>query len=130
MSGTTLLRFIELKTGYADNGPAMIARVRLSKSGRSVYVAGKALKRAAGGGISGNLFDTRTGEEYSVSGVKRNGQDRHWAGSGKVEVGAVPECLQHTGASDLDRWRFRVIPELPPTDPQAFYEEQNERLLE
>jgi hypothetical protein len=27
-----------------------------------------------------------TGEEYWVSGVKRNGEDRHWAGSGPVVV--------------------------------------------
>jgi hypothetical protein len=132
MNGPTLLRYIELKTGYADNGPALIARVRASKSGRTIYVAGKALKRAVRGGISGNFFDRRTGEEYWVSGVKRNGQDRHWAGSGKIDIeaSAVPEYLQATGASEIDTRRLNVISDLPATDPQAFYDEENERLVE
>jgi hypothetical protein len=29
-----------------------------------------------------------TGESFWVSGVKKNGQDRHWAGFGKVMVEA------------------------------------------
>jgi len=29
--------YIELKTGYSDNGPAWIGRVRYSKSGRTIY---------------------------------------------------------------------------------------------
>jgi hypothetical protein len=66
-----VLRYIELKTGYTDNGPAWIARVKLSKSGRTIYFNGKALKRVAGGGISGNHYDIQTGHEYWVSGVKK-----------------------------------------------------------
>jgi len=37
------IKYIELKTGYADNGPAWIDRVRLSKSGRSIHWRGKEL---------------------------------------------------------------------------------------
>ena len=37
-------------------------------------------------GVQGNYYDVETGEEYWISGVKRNGQDRHWAGSGKVII--------------------------------------------
>jgi hypothetical protein len=51
-----------------------------------VYYRGKQLERIPGGGIAGNHVDTETGEEYWVSGVKRDGQDRHWAGSGNVEI--------------------------------------------
>jgi len=85
-SSDAVLRYIELKTGYADNGPAWIARVKLSKSGRTIYFNGKALKRAARG-VSGNRYDVQTGQEYWVSGVKKNGLDRHWAGSGIVSIG-------------------------------------------
>ena len=77
-----MLKYIERKTGYADNGPAWIARVRLSKSGRTVYFNGKALKRTGGQGIPGNHRDIETGDEYWVSGVKKRGVNRHWAGSG------------------------------------------------
>jgi hypothetical protein len=56
---------------------------------------GKALPRARKGGISGNHFDVETGEEYRVSGVKKDGTDRHWAGAGKVasEASAVANYL-------------------------------------
>ena len=35
-----MLRYIELKTGHDDNGPAWIARVKLSKSKRTIYFNG------------------------------------------------------------------------------------------
>jgi hypothetical protein len=58
----------------------------LSKTGRTVYYRSKQLERIRGGGTSGNHVDIETGQEYWVSGVKRDGQDRHWAGSGNVEI--------------------------------------------
>ena len=63
-----MLKYIELKTGFADNGPAWIARVKLSKSGRTVYFNGHALKRAGGGLPGGNQYDLATGQAYWVSG--------------------------------------------------------------
>ena len=127
-----MLRYIELKTGYSDKGPAWIARVTFSKSRRTVYFNGKALQRASGGGIEGNHFDLRTGEEYWVSGVKKKGLDRHWAGSGTVaiEASAVAEYLGEIGAAQLDRTRFRVIADLPETDPAAFDDIVHARLHE
>jgi hypothetical protein len=125
-----MLKYIELKSGYSGNGPAWIARVTVSKSGRTVYFNGKALKRAVGGGISGNHYDLETGQEYWVSGVKKSGLDRHWAGSGKVsiEAGAVAEYLQATGAPALDSTLFQVIPDLPEPDPSRFVALENRRL--
>jgi len=127
-----VLRYIELKTGYSDNGPAWIARVKVSKSGRTVYFNGKALKRATGGGVSGNHFDIETRDEYWVSGVKKDGRDRHWAGSGlvSIESSAVTEYLQTIGAAELDPARFRVIPDLPEPNPALFVAVENRRLNE
>lgn len=48
-----MIKYIELKTGHNDSGPAWVARVKLSRSGRTVYFNGKALKRAHGGGVCG-----------------------------------------------------------------------------
>lgn len=78
--------YVELKSGYQDNGPAWIGRVAFSKTGRTVYYQGKSLRRITGGGVSANHRDIATGEEYWVSGVKKNREDRHWAGRGPVEV--------------------------------------------
>ena len=78
--------YVELKSGFADNGPAWIARVSFSKTAKTVYFHGKALQRSAGRGVAGNYFDVETGEEYWVSGIKADNSNRHWAGSGAVEI--------------------------------------------
>ena len=106
-----MLRYIELKTGIGDNGPAWVARVTLSRSGRTVYFNGRALKRAVRGGIVGNHYDLAAHDWYWVSGVKKNGLDRHWAGSGKIaiEAPAVQEYLALVGKRELDARRFTVI---------------------
>jgi hypothetical protein len=80
------MMYVELKTGWNDDGPAWIGRVTFSKSGLTVYFHGRALRRIKGGGVKGNYRDVESGEEYWVSGPKRNGNDRHWAGSGPVEI--------------------------------------------
>jgi hypothetical protein len=125
-----VLKYVELKTGYAHNGPAWIARVKLSKSGQTVYFNGKALKRATGRGIAGNHFDVETREEYWVSGVKKDGQDRHYAGSGRVQIerGAVAEYLRATGAKALDTSRLELIDDLPETEIAKFDARENKRL--
>lgn len=83
--------YIELKSGFDGNGPARIGRVQLSQSGRSLYYREKQLQRCAGQGILGNYFDVDTGEEYWISGPKKNGQDRLPGYSGKVEIDADVE---------------------------------------
>jgi len=120
-----MLKYIELKTGHADNGPAWVARVRASKSGRTIYFNGKALKRAHL--PSANHYDMANREAYWVSGIKKDGLDRHWAGSGRVaiEAGVVEEYLRVTGSAELDLTRFEVIKDLEPTDPSNFYDQEN-----
>jgi hypothetical protein len=44
------------------------------------------LRRKPCGGGPGNHFDVDTGEEFWVSGVKKDRADRHWAGSGPVHI--------------------------------------------
>ena len=107
------LRYIELKSGHSDNGPAWIGYVSVSKTGRTVYFDGRGLMKLKGqrrGESGGNHIDMETGQSFWVSGVKKNGQDRHWAGSGKVlvEAAAVAEYLQTVGAESLDRTRCEV----------------------
>ncbi len=123
-----MLRYIELKSGYADNGPAWIARVRLSKSGRTVYFNGKALKRTKQG-VGGNHYDLATGDDYWISALKKDGFDRHWAGGGMVwiEKSAIAEYMQLVGCDTLPTNRFKVIADLPEPNPAEFVEVENER---
>jgi len=123
-----MLKYLELKTGHSDNGPAWIARVITSKSGRTVYFNGRALKRIKGG-VTGNYLDITTREEFWISGVKKNGQDRHWAGSGKVlvQADAVDEYLSIIRAAKLDLSKY-VTFEPTPTDIAKFQEAENHKL--
>lgn len=126
-----MLRYIELKTGYNDDGPAWIGRVMVSRSGQTVYFNGKAFKKAKGGGRDGgNYFDLETAEFYWISGVKKNGEDRHWAGKGKIiiEGAAVEEYLQAIGSTSLDLRRFEVSAAIAPADSAASHERENRPL--
>lgn len=78
------IMYVELKTGYNDNGPAWIGRVTFSKTGRTLYYRGKAFQSLKT--TNGNYYDLQTGEKYWISGPKKNGEDRHWAGSGPVQI--------------------------------------------
>ncbi len=122
-----VLRYVELKTGYADKGPAWIARVSMSRSGQTIYFNGHALKRNGGRGFEGNYIDLESRDEYWISGVKRKGSNRHWAGSGKVmiEETAVSEYLALTRADSLDAARFVVIAPLPETDIDRLHKAEN-----
>ncbi len=118
--------YIELKSGQGDCGPAWIGLSTLSKSGRTIYFNGKALKRENRGGIAGNHSDLETGEEYWVSGVKRDGADRHWAGSGVIMVDSrvLDEYLKYRGLTELDNNFYKVVT-IKDTDIKKFHEKEN-----
>lgn len=73
--------YVENKDGDIDGFCARIGWVSFSKTGLTVYYRGKTLKRARGGGISGNHYDENTGEEYWISGIKKSGSNTHYAES-------------------------------------------------
>jgi hypothetical protein len=116
-----LLRFIELKSGHSDNGPAWIAYVEQSKTGRTLYFNGRGLMKLKGqrrGAGGGNYVDMETGESFWVSGVKKNGEDRHRAGSGRVlvEAAALSEYLKAIKAKNLDTSRCELTNSIRQTD--------------
>jgi len=116
-----LLRYIEVKSGHSDNGPALIGYVTPSKTGRTLYFNGRGFMKLKGqrrGEAGGNYIDMETGESFWVSGVKKNGEDRHWAGSGKVlvEAAALSDYLKVIGAKTLDSSRCEVTDAIRKTD--------------
>ncbi|MHC4117732.1 MAG: hypothetical protein ACYSWO_09525 [Planctomycetota bacterium] len=120
------LYYIELKSDHGDSGPAWISRVKWSKSGRTLYFNGRALKR--GNGVSGNFFCLETGAEFWVSGVRKNGQDRHWAGGGPVMVDSrvVEEYLAFRGVKELNPALHPVVSDIQETDISKFNRMENE----
>ena len=81
----TRIMYIESKAGGLT-GPARIGRVAFSKTGATLYYAGKTFRSSKGTGIKGNYYDVETGEEYWISGPKRNGQDSLFATNIKSEI--------------------------------------------
>ena len=102
------LMYIELKTGYHDDGPAWIGYAAASKSGRTVYFNDHAFRRY--NGVRGNHIDVETGDEYWISGIKRQGSNRHWAGHGRIMTDrrAVGELLAILGEKALPK-RFEIV---------------------
>lgn len=74
------ITYIERK-GDGISGPARIGRVTFSKSGKSVYYKGRRFHTLSGGGFKANYYDCETGEHYWISGCKKRGVDRLYAGT-------------------------------------------------
>lgn len=56
-------------------GPARIGRVTFSKTGKTIYYRGQAFRSLHGAGFKSNYYDVETGEEYWISGCRKDGRD-------------------------------------------------------
>ncbi|TXJ04243.1 MAG: hypothetical protein E6Q27_08575 [Aeromicrobium sp.] len=78
-----LIMYVQLKTGYnVDQGPAWITRVKYSKSWRTAYFHGRTLRRLTGiayANHDSNFYDVETGEEFWISGPKRDRTDARYS---------------------------------------------------
>jgi hypothetical protein len=61
----------------------MFAQVTASRSGRTIYFNGRALKAIRGADIAGNYIDLRRGMNTGLSGIKKRGSNRHWLARAK-----------------------------------------------
>jgi hypothetical protein len=95
--------YVELKSGQSHKGPAWIGRGQFNRSGKTVYFNGRILYRRRD--FSSNHTDLETSEDYWISGVKKRGGDRHWAGGGRIQIdeGVVQEYLEIRGLSVLPK---------------------------
>jgi len=72
------IMYIESKaSGLA--GPGRIGRVTFSKTGATLYYAGKTFQSLKGSGFKSNYFDVESGEPYWISGPRKDGQDSLYA---------------------------------------------------
>lgn len=124
------IKYVEQKTGFSDNGPAWIGKVEYSKSGQTIYFNGKAFQSLKGKGIYANYFEIETGEEYWISGVKKAGSDRHWAGSGKIFIdkSVIKEYLELTDRDELPRNKFEIVELINEFPKEKIYKIENEIL--
>ena len=103
------LMYIELKSGYSDDGPAWIGYVKTSKTRKTVYFNDHAFQKAIGG--SSNYIDVENGDMYWITGLKKDESNRHWAGHGKIMIDrrAVNEYLFLIGEKELPLNLFEVV---------------------
>jgi hypothetical protein len=65
-------------------GPARIGRVTFSKSGKSIIYRGTEFGSLKGTGFKANFWNQQTGEQYWISGCKKDGLDSLYAN--KIEI--------------------------------------------
>lgn len=118
--------YIELKSDQNDRGEAWIGLVEFSKTGQTIYFNGHAYKKLKSGGTAGNFYDIETGDEFWISGIKKNGQDRHWAGGGKIKIerAIVNEYLKMVNFTELSEQEYELV-DVEQTNKIKFLEIEN-----
>ncbi len=85
-SGTkSRIMYIESKA-ESLNGPARIGRVTFSKTGKSIYYGGILFHGLRGFGFKANYLNEQTGEQYWISGPRRDGRDRLYVSNIPAEI--------------------------------------------
>jgi hypothetical protein len=85
MAKKTRIMYIESKAGGLT-GPARIGRVTYSKTGCTLYYGGKSFQSLKGSGFKANYFDVETGDEYWISGPRKDGADALYATNVGTEI--------------------------------------------
>ncbi len=77
--------YIECKAGNLT-GEARIGRVTFSQTGRTLYYGDRKFRSLKGKGFKSNYYDVDTGEDYWISGPKRNGGDALYGGKTPIVI--------------------------------------------
>ena len=77
--------YIENKSGGLAGGEARIGRVTFSKTGSTIYYQNRAFQFLKGG-YKANYFEIEIGEQYWISGPKKDGGDRLYGERVPVEI--------------------------------------------
>jgi len=85
MGHKTRIMYIERKAGELT-GPARIGRVTYSKTGATLYYQGHEFRSLKGAGFKANYYDVATGDEYWISGPRKDGNDALYATNVATEI--------------------------------------------
>ena len=83
--GPSKIMYMENKSGELAGGEARIGRVTFSKTGSTIYYKKNAFQSLKGG-YKANYREIESGEEYWISGPKKNGEDRLYGERVPVEI--------------------------------------------
>ena len=102
--------YVEIETGGNHDGKAWIGKCFFSKSGKTIYFNGNVYQKGGRGG-AGNHYDIDSGEGFWISGVKKNGMDRHKFGKGIIEIdeSIIAEYLKIIEETELQKNKFKIV---------------------
>ena len=100
-----------------------------SKSRKTVYFNDQAFQSCKGRGVGANFYDLESQDEYWISGIKREGGDRHWAGGGKINIEEkiIEEYLTLVDFDEIDKLTFEIV-NIPKTDKTKFEQIENKQM--
>lgn len=123
------LMYIEKATGANHDGPAWIGMARFSKTGSTVYFDNKCFAHGWHmlSQYEGNYIELESGAGYWISGLKKNGQDRHRFGKGKIFIdkAVVEEYLAFRGIDKLNPQKYEIVEIIEIKTPADFYHLNN-----
>ena len=77
---------IQTSSGGGLHGSARIGRVTFSRTGATLHYGEKSFQSLGGTGFKANYFCLETGEQYWISGPRRDGTDRLYKSDWPVEI--------------------------------------------
>ena len=85
----TRIMYIEDKEGLTGEG--RIVRVRLSKTGKTIYYGELEFQSLKGAGYKSNYYEVESGIEYWISNPKKGGEDTLYPGTVQIDTDAQEE---------------------------------------
>lgn len=99
--------YMESKSGHA-NGQARIGRVSFSKTGGTLRYGDLEFISLKGRGSKANYLETGSGDEYWISGPRKDGQDRLYVSAVPVDIDDDVREKYWCTIRDLPEYKSRV----------------------
>jgi hypothetical protein len=97
------------------HGTSRIGRVTFSRTGATLNYRGKSFQSLKGSGFKANYFDVETGEQYWISGPRKDGTDRLYKSDWPVEIDEDVREEYWTQIRKKPEWKTRTQSSLSTT---------------
>src|SRR5271166_2818437 len=83
------------------HGTARIGRVTFSRTGATLHYGGRSFQSLKGSGFKANYFDVESGEQFWISGPRKDGTDRLYKSDWPVEI---DEDVREEYWTEIRKW--------------------------
>jgi hypothetical protein len=102
--------------GGGLHGSARIGRITFSRTGATLHYGDKSFQSLKGSGFKANYFDVESGEQYWISGPRRDGTDRLYKSNDPVEIDEDVREEYWTKIRENPEWKTRTQSTLSTTN--------------